>query len=358
MKIVDRYIIVSFLKSLLFAVIIFSFIVCITYIFNRINTVFKMNSSISLFLLSLIYSFPGWLSLIFPTASLLAVLFSIGNLARNNEATSFRTSGLSVFRISLSVIIAGIILSIFFMFFDNTILVHSNKKYLSVWKYKIKKQAHKQNEDFNIVQIENNKIFSAKIIDGNKEKITGLILLDVDRNMNVKEKIVAKEAIWKNGFLELTDVMEGNFINGNFALKKIPLKKIRFTKKPSEFIDMKKNPDEMSYNEISDLIIRLDKSGIPSHQEQVHKHLKLAKPISILIMILLGIPFAIKTAKTAKIFSFAVSIFTGFLYWGVVSFSLAMGMNKTINPLFATWLPNILFLIMAGILIYKTEKPT
>ena len=356
MKIVDRYVTTSFLKSLFFAVVVFSFIICITYIFDRLNIVFKLGAPLSLFILSLGYSYPAWLSLIFPVAGLLAAMFSMGDLARNNEITALRTSGLSILRISMPVIFAGVILSTFFMFFDNTVLVRSNKKYLSVWKYKIKKQAYQPNEGFNVVQIENDKIFSAKIIDGNNEKITGLILLGLDNQMNLNEKITAKEAKWKNGELELIDATEGHFNNGNFIVKKFPLKTIQFAKKPSEFVNIKKNPDEMSYKEISDLIVRLDKSGIPSHQEQVHKHSKLAKPVAILIMILLGIPFAIKTAKTAKIFSFAVSIFTGFLYWGTLSLFLAMGMNKTINPLFAAWLPNLIFLIVAAILIYKTEK--
>ncbi|MFH0947912.1 MAG: LptF/LptG family permease [Elusimicrobiota bacterium] len=375
MKIIDKYITVSFLKSLLFAVVVFSFIICITYIFDRLSTVFKLGAPISLFILSMGYSFPCWLSLIFPVASLLAVLFSIGDLARNNEITALRTSGLSIWRISLPVIFAGVILSTFFAFFDNTVLVQSNKKYLSVWKYKIKKQSYPQNEGFNIVQIEKDKIFSAKFIDGNKEKITWLILLQLDEKMNLKEKITAREATMTDKGLELTDSTVANFTSDNFTLlemshrdtvsltgfivKEFPHKIIQFAKKPSEFIRLwrtKKNPDEMSYSEISDLIIRLDKSGIPSHQEQVHKHSKLAKPVAILIMILLGIPFATKVAKTAKVFSFAVSIWTGFLYWGTVSLFLAMGMNRTINPLSAAWLPNILFLFIAGILIYKTEK--
>jgi len=356
MKIIDRYVTTTFLKSLFFAAAVFSFIICITYIFDRLNIVFKFGAPLSLFILSLGYSFPAWLSMIFPVAGLLAAMFSMGDLARNNEITALRTSGLSILRIAAPIIFSGIILSVFFMFFNNTVLVNSNKKYTKIWKYKIKKQAEQPNEGFNIVQIEKDKIFSAKTIDGNNEKITGLILLGLDEQLNLSGKTTAKEAIWKNGFLELSEATESSFNNGNFTVRKFPLKKIQFAKRPSEFINIRKNPDEMSYSEISDLIIRLAKSGIPSHQEQVQKYSKLAKPVAILIMLLLGIPFAIKVAKTAKIFSFAVSIFIGFLYWGTLSLFLAMGMNKTISPLFAAWLPNLIFLLVAAILIYKTEK--
>ncbi|MEW6557410.1 MAG: LptF/LptG family permease [Elusimicrobiota bacterium] len=356
MKIVDRYLLRAFLKSLLLSVVIFLFIICITYIFDRINIIFKFNAPLSLFLLSLWYSLPNWFALVFPVAGLLAVLFSLGDLARNNEITALRTSGLSILRVSVSVIFTGLFLTIFFVFFNNTVLVNSNKHYTRIWKYKIKKQKPQLAQGYNIVQIENDKIFSAKTIDPKTEKITGLILLELDANMKLTEKIVAREAFWKEGNLELVDVSFSRFSNNRYSIKKFRTKKIPFDKKPSEFLNIKRNPDEMTYNELAQLIVRLDKSGIPSHQEQTHKHSKLAKPFAILVMLLLGIPFAVKMARTAKIFSFAVAIFIGFLYWGAVSISMALGMSRTLSPVVSAWFANILFLVIAAILIYRTER--
>ncbi|MDD5688322.1 MAG: LptF/LptG family permease [Elusimicrobia bacterium] len=355
MKIIDKYLTITFSKSLAISVAVFSFIICITYIFDRLYIIFKLNASLSSFFLSLLYSFPNWLSLIFPVAILLATLFSVGDLARNNEITALRTSGCSILRIVSSIIFAGILFTIIFIFFNNTVLINSNKKFTQIWKYDIKKQKYQTNEGFNVVQIEKDKIFSAKMIDGNNEKISGLILLELDDKMNLKQKITAKEAKWKDGWLEITDTTICDFYNGNFTIKKFTAKKIPFNKKPSEFINIKKDPDELSYREISDLIVRLKKSGIPSHQEMVFKYSKLARPVSILTMLLLGIPFAIKMAKTAKIFSFAVAIFVGFLYWGGVSLGQAMGLNQTLSPLLASWLSNIIFTSVAVFLILKIE---
>jgi lipopolysaccharide export system permease protein len=356
MKIIEKYITSTFFKSLVLAVIVFSLLICITYVFDRIYMIFKNDAPFSLFLLSLLYSFPNWFSLVFPIAILLATLFSIGDLARNNEITALRTSGMSVFSISKPLFITGFIVTIFFILFNDTILVNSNRKFTEVWKYGIKKQQYLTNEGFNIVQIEKDKIFSAKKIDGNTEKISGLILIKFDDKMDLVEKLTAKEATWQNKYLELSDISIVTFPNGNISSKYISSEKIEFGRKPSEFINVRKNPEEMSYDDLSNLIIRLKKSGIPSHQEMVQKYNKLAKPFANIIMIFLGIPFAIKTARTAKIFSFAISILTGFLYWGIMSVGLALGMNRTIHPILAAWISNIIFLILALFLINKIEK--
>ncbi|MBN1383353.1 MAG: LptF/LptG family permease [Elusimicrobia bacterium] len=356
MKIIDKYLTGTFLKSLSIAVIVFSLIICVTYIFDRIDVIFKHDASFFLFLLSLFYSFPGWISLIFPVAMLLATLFSIGDLARNNEITALRTAGMNILTISKFLIISSILITLFFIFFNNSILLKSNKKYTKIWKHEIKKRKYQPNEAFNVVQIDNDKIFSAKIIDGNNEKILGLIILKFNENMELIEKTVAREAVWQNGYLKLTDVSIGKFSDKGFTAEKFASIKLPFEKKPSEFVNLRRNPDEMSYKELSDMILRFKKSGIPFHKETVYKHSKLAKPFANIIMIFLGIPFAIKTARTAKIFSFALAIFIGFLYWGAVEIGLAMGMSQTIHPILAAWFPNIVFLGISVLLIYKIGK--
>ena len=127
MKIIDKYLSKTFLKSLMIATIVFLTIICITYIFDRIDVVFRNKAPIPVFLVSLLYSLPSWISLIFPVAALLATLFSIGELSRNNEISALRTSGMSILTISKPIIIIGLLLTFFFIFFNNTILIKSNR---------------------------------------------------------------------------------------------------------------------------------------------------------------------------------------------------------------------------------------
>jgi len=355
MNIIDRYISKSFLKALFMAAAVFTLIICITYIFDKISIVSRYSATFSQLLLSLVYSLPAWISLIFPVAMLLAVLFSIGSLARNNEIIALQTSGMGILRITSPAIYIGIFVTVFFIFSNNTIMVSSNRKFSKIWKYEIKKQKYRIYEDFNVVQIEKGRIFSAKFIDGNNEKITRLLLLKLNSGFEVTETLAAKEAKWLNGYLELYDVTESKIENGNITVRTATAEKIPFSKKPSQFIGIKRNPDEMSYNEISHLSRQLKQSGLPAHKEDVYKYSKMARPFANIIMVLIGIPFAIKTARTAKIFSFSLSIFTGFMYWGVESLGLAFGMNQTIPPFAAAWLANFTFLAVATVLLYKNR---
>jgi len=337
------------------AAIVFSLIICITYIFDKMSIMSRYGATLSQFLLSLVYSLPSWISLIFPVAVLLAVLFSIGNLARNNEITALRTSGLGVLRITSSAIYIGIFITVFFILFNNTVLINSNKKFSKIWKYEIKKQKYQIYEDFNVVQIENGSIFSAKFIDGKNESISQLMMLKLNSSYEITEVFSAKEAKWQNGYLELSTVTASEYQNGNLTVRTSAAEKIPFAKKPSEFINIKQNPDEMSYDEISNLSKRLKQAGLPAYKEDVYKYSKMARPFANIIMVLLGIPFAIKTARTAKIFSFFVSILTGFLYWGTESLGLALGMNQTLPPFMSAWLANFTFLVVAAVLLYKNR---
>ncbi len=355
MNIIDKYITRQFIKSLLMAATVFTLIICITYIFDKMSMMSKYSATFRQLFISLFYSLPSWVSLVFPIAMLLAVLFSIGNLARTNEITALRTSGLGILRITSPAVVSGVIVTLFFLFFNNTILVNANKKFSKIWKYEIKKQQYQIYEDFNVVQNEKGKILSAKYIDGKNETISNLLILTLDDRLEVADMLSAQEAKWQDGFLILSSATTGSFSNGTFSIKTAISSKIPFSKKPSEFINLKRNPDEMSYEEMSDLSRRLKRAGIPSYREDVYRFSKMARPFANIIMVLLGIPFAIKTARTAKVFSFSVSIFTGFLYWGADSLGLALGMNQTLPPLAAAWLANLIFLGIAGTLLYKNR---
>lgn len=355
MSIIDKYITKTFIKSLFMAAAVFTFIICITFIFDKLSVMSKYSATFVQLLISLAYSLPAWLSLIFPIAVLLAVLFSIGNLARFNEITALRTSGVGILRITSPVIYLGIFITVFFIFFNNTVMVSSNRKFSKIWRYEIKKQKYQIYEGFNVVQIEKGNIFSAKFIDGKNETISQLLILKLNDKFEITNTVAAKEAKWENGYLQLTGITESGMKDGDLTVSALNTGRIPFEKKPSEFITIKRNPDEMSYGEISGLSRRLKQSGIPSHKEDVYKYSKIARPFANIIMVLLGIPFAIKTARTAKIFSFSISIFTGFLYWGIESMGLAFGMNQTIPPFAAAWLSNFTFLAVGSVLFYKNR---
>ena len=111
MRILDRYILKSVLGLLVTCLFTFLFLYVIIDIFSHLEDILKNQVGISL----LLQYYFSYLPIIFvqvtPIACLLAILYTFGRLNRNNEIIAMRASGLSIFQISKTVIMLGIILS-------------------------------------------------------------------------------------------------------------------------------------------------------------------------------------------------------------------------------------------------------
>ena len=99
MKILEKYLIKQFLATQLFALIAFAAIFIIIDIIGFLDKFIDHSVSFSMLIQYYIFYLPYIIILTLPVATLLASLFSVGQLSRYNEITAMRASGLSIYRI-------------------------------------------------------------------------------------------------------------------------------------------------------------------------------------------------------------------------------------------------------------------
>ncbi len=63
-----------------------------------------------------------------PLAALVAVLVTLGVMTKNNELVAFKASGLSLYRIALPLLLAGMFLAISLLVLDDTYLPYANQR--------------------------------------------------------------------------------------------------------------------------------------------------------------------------------------------------------------------------------------
>ena len=65
---------------------------------------------------------------------LIATIYTIGSLQKNNEITAIKASGISIRRISLPIILSGMIFCCLSFYFENIIVVKSIHKRFAIEK--------------------------------------------------------------------------------------------------------------------------------------------------------------------------------------------------------------------------------
>ena len=115
--------------------------------------------------------------------------------------------------------------------------------------------------------------------------------------------------------------------------------------------------DQQTFPTLKHSIAQLKASGRPTADLESGLWHKLSKPLSIILMPLLGAIAAFGLARSGQLLLRAVvGMALGFAFFVADNFSLAMGNFGAYPPLVAAWAPFLLFLLIGETVLIRTEE--
>ncbi|HNX91588.1 MAG TPA: LptF/LptG family permease, partial [Candidatus Omnitrophota bacterium] len=118
MRILRDYILKEFFSSFILSIVVFTFVLLVGNIIKLADLVINKGVDILSVLRLFLYLVPWLLSFTLPIAALTAVILTFGRFSSDGELTAMKASGIGLFRVSVPVIMLGIIFS-FLAFFLN-----------------------------------------------------------------------------------------------------------------------------------------------------------------------------------------------------------------------------------------------
>ena len=112
MKILDRYLIKSFIVPFFVCVLIFCVLVVLGRFFDKMEIFVRFHAHLKDIVAFLVLGLPFWLNLVLPVATMLALLFSLGQLYQRGEFTAFRSAGIPSWRLYSPFVGIGFLLAI------------------------------------------------------------------------------------------------------------------------------------------------------------------------------------------------------------------------------------------------------
>lgn len=355
MRILDRYILKSVLVIFSACLAAFLFLYVIIDLFSRLDDILKQG--VSLYVLRQYYL--GYLPIIFvqvaPIACLLAILYTFSRLNRDNEIIAMRASGLSIPQITQTIIIFGVILSVF-VFWVNDRFVPQSLAFTEKIKAEMDKGARQtQEKEREVIKSlymygAKNRLFYVNKFFPAANTMEGITILEHDAKQNVIKKIVAGKGVYNEGVWRFYHSITYDF-DQNGQIKDEPQyleeEIMTIPETPQEFLSQRQRPDFMNIGQLEDYIWKLSKSGASGviRDLTIDLYRKFTDPFTSLIIVFLGIPFALMIHKRATGFSsLGVSIMLGFLYYVSNAVFIALGKAGLIMPILAASLSHILAL--------------
>ena len=309
-----------------------------------------------------VYTLPYFVSIGLPMSVLISTVFSLGSMVKRNEWTAMKASGISLYRVTLPLILCGLFLSGFSFALDNMLVAYGNEKRFEIDRdYVKRKSRHKLKNTLKNIFLQKNTSTHISLTRYYIKKTTGHDLTIVDLGPSrIRERIDAKKITWNadsakwslSGYsfrlfndqgLE-TDVMFGTSDT---------LLNLGFT--PDEIQQQARKPDELDYYSLTERITQLKENGVDTLRWEVTRYLKISFAFTNLIVVLFGIPLVVLKEKNSLSFGAGASVFVIFGYYAFIKFGQSLGFKGIIDPMVSAWLGNIVFTAGGILLLWRAK---
>ncbi|MGH9775516.1 MAG: LPS export ABC transporter permease LptF [Candidatus Acidiferrales bacterium] len=295
------------------------------------------------------YLLPLMIYQLTPLAALVATLAALGVLSKNNEVTAFKASGISMYRLSLPIFLAGLLLAGGMFGFDDTFLPYANQRQDAL-RNEIKgrpaqtfyQPAHQW------IFGENDKVYNYEFFDSDQGVFGGLNVFELNpRTFQLRRRIFATQANWEPRLS--TWILEGgwerDFANGRITQFKpfLATSFAELSEPPSYFKREVLPSSQMNWRQLGQYIGSLQQAGFDTARLSVQWHRKFAFPLITVIIVFLAVPFALLVGTRGATGGLAVAVAIGFVYWAMAALFEAMGAVGQLPPLMAGWAPNVIF---------------
>jgi lipopolysaccharide export system permease protein len=361
MRKLDRYILREFLRTYLIIFFSFAALFIVIDVVDNLPRLLRAGASFDLALTYYLLRLPYLIVLTSPVTVLLTGLFMMNGLAKHNESVAIRAAGVSIKRAMLPLFGLGLLISVTVAAVGEYVLPWAESERSVVYNVKIKGE---QPEDQMLkarvhYRGKENDFYYFGFFDGYKNTLRVIDLTRIDFNTSqIVERISATSALWDGEKWELFDCEIRRFRDGNQVFSKfypsttIPILNVE----PKDFVRITKKTLALNFFELWDYIGRLEKLGEDASREIVDLHMKVAFPLTNLIVIFFFIPIATSNTRSkGRGWVFMLGLLVCFAYLIVVQISQSFGYNGIIPPVWAAWLPNMFFFLVGLIFLYKAE---
>lgn len=360
MKLLTRYTARIFLRNFLLSLSSFVGIYLLIDFFERVDNFVEKSAPAGLYFSYYLNAIPLFVTQVAPLAVLMAAFISIGGLSRTGEMTAMRAGGLSLYQITRPLIIATFCIALLLLGIQEMVLPSSTSTMNKIIKQQIKGESKPQRIRNKIWVRSDNSIVHIEQAIPHMGALRGITIFELDDNFQVAGRTDAGSARFRDEAWQFRNLNRRSFDPESGEMIDSVREKTRqidFDKKPEDFQQANPHEWELSFFDLRKLAAKMQAEGYDPTRFLVNMHAHIAAPFACVVMVLLGIPFALHRGRdTSLSFGIVVSVLVGVVYFILHSVAIAFGYSGILPPLLATWSANILIgLTGLWLVLFRTE---
>ena len=304
---------------------------------------------------------PGYLTVVLPLALLISLLYSLGQLHRNNEFTAMRAAGLSLFSLTRGIWVIGVLCCCLMWVCNSRVVpwsVEESRRIKDGLEFRhqarvdgaeraglVKSVTFDNRTDGRLWFINRYSRFTGRaygvtvsILDARRREVTRYLAREAEylpatRNWTFRDGSELDFDVETDEMVRPTQFSERSFPG--------------FHENPQLMLLIDRNPIDLSFRELRQMIDYLTSEGNPKVTKYAMRYYGLiADTLGCLIVIGIAIPFAVSGVRVSPVVGVSKAIGLFFAYYLLTNLANTIGGRELLTPEAAAWLPN---LAMAGV---------
>lgn len=358
MKLLDRYVLRNFLEAYGYCVAAFISVWLVFDISDNIDNFFNTRVSFSFLIGYYLTQVPQILVILLPVSLLLALLFSLGRMSRTNEIVSMLTAGVSVPRLIVPLIAAGLLTTAISSAMNYSFAPHAEnarKTYFDAGR----KTAHQPILPGQLFRNRrDDRTWFLQLLRPGRNEFESIQVLQQDHNGHIVKNYLAAGAIyhpdthtWELKGAKVVSYDLGGNITGEESAESMMI--ADWSETPYRLESGNMRPDYMSVGELRKYLhFNSDFPSTLLAPFSTHLQYRIALPWACLIVVFLAAPLAIGFSRGGILSSVAAAIGLVFAMNFLSHLFLALGEGDRIPPWAAAWTPNIIFAAIGLLLLF------
>ena len=360
MRILDRYLVSQFLRNLGTILAVLVALYALIEFIERVDDFIEHSATFSQYLRYPLFKLPLMATQTLPMALLLAAFATIGQLSRSQQITALRCSGIGLWQIIRPLLITGAVFCLIMLVGNGWVLPWSGREAGYILQTELSGEEHSEEVAQDLYLRDQQRILRITHAYTERGELRGVMMLEINERFKPVRRLDAVSASYEGGEKwRLQQVEERHFgADGRQLTGYAQITEQQISSRaPKELSEKWAIPGQLSLSELRQLGERLQQDGQDSRRYFGEMHLRIAQSFMPLIVILLGVPFALQRGRQAT-FGVGVALTLGVfvIYILLQAICMALGTAGLLPLPLAAWAANVLLLLVGSWLFLSLDS--
>ena len=353
----DRYVFSEFWKIFMMTALGFPLLIIIIDLTDNLDKYLNRQLPRGQIALSYLYFIPDSMFLVMPAAVLFATVFSIGALTRHSEITAAKASGISFYKLTRSIFIGAVFAAALAIALGELVPITNGKRAELLEEKKFQPGSDRYNFVF---AAERGRVYKISSLNAEKGRLEGIEIERKGKGLDYPTYVLTADQGdystrrgWALARGAIHVIPSDTLTDVTFAFDSLHDRAM--SEAPTELIATPKAPQELGYRALSRYIAALERSGGDANELRVERALKLAVPITCIIIALFGAPLATSTQRGGAAYGIGISLATTVIFLMLIQLTKAVGGKGLIPPEVAAWMPNAVFALIGSVMLARVR---